>query len=671
MKCKRPQRKNKAGRIGNLPPGAATTLLEDALVHLQGGNPAAAEPLLRRLLEREPYNADGLHLLGLVAYQARRFADAEGLIARAIAAGGDDPAFHSNHGAVLNSLRRPADAEVACRRAVALAPDYAAAHNNLGLALELQERQGAAAEIYRRAIALAPGAAQALNNLGNVLRRGNDLDGAVEAYREAVAAAPDFAMAQANLGAALREGGMVEDALAAGRCAVALAPGYAEGHNALGGTLLAAGDAEGALEAFRRAIELEPGYTDAGINLGAALFTLERALEAEVAYRRVLNDDPDLAEAHNGLGVVLLAIGRLDEAIASFRRAIALAPRYAEALYNLAASRSVEIDDTDIAALESMVANGDLPVDDRTALHFALAETLDGRGTAERAFHHAAAGNQLRRGRLREQGQVFDAAGHDRLVDKIVRVFDADFFAARQDFGYGSELPVFIVGMPRSGTTLVEQIAASHPAVFGAGERDDIGAIAGEHFPDGVTELDATTTGALARAQMERIGGPAGKALRMTDKTPVNFLNLGLIALLFPGARVIHCQRDARDVCLSCYFQNFTAGLSWATDLDDLGRYHRVYRRIMDHWRRVLPLAMLEVDYEDLVAAPDKESRRIIDFLGLPWDDACLAFHRSRRTVRSAANWQVRRPIYATSVERWKAYKPWLGPLRSVLDGGE
>ena len=665
MKRKRPQRK------GTAPPGSATGLLEDALAHLQGGNPAAAEPLLRQLLEREPYNADGLHLLGLVAYQTRRAEEAEGLIARAIAAGGDDPAFHSNHGAVLNSLRRPADAEAACRRAVALAPDYAEAHNNLGLALELQERPDEAAEIYRRAIALAPGNAQALNNLGNVLRRRDDLDGAVAVYREAVAAAPDFAMAQANLGAALREGGLVDEALAAGRRAVALAPEYAEGHNALGGTLLTAGDAEGALEAFRRAIELEPEYAEAGINLGAALFTLERGLEAEVAYRRVLEDDPDLAEAHNGLGVVLLAIGRLDEAVARFRRAVALAPRYAEALYNLAASRSIEIDDNDIAVLESMVADDAVAVDDRTALHFALAQALDGRGAAERAFHHAAAGNLLRRGRLRDHGHVFDAAGHDRLVDQIARMFDADFFAARRDFGDGSELPVFIVGMPRSGTTLVEQIAASHPAVFGAGERDDIGAIAGPHFPVGTAELDAAAAGDLARAHLERIKGAAGAALRMTDKTPVNFLYLGLIATLFPGARVIHCRRQAPDVCLSCYFQNFAAGLPWATDLDDLGRYYRAYRRIMDHWRRVLPLTVLDVDYEDLVAAPDAGSRRIVDFLGLPWDDACLAFHNSRRTVRSAANWQVRRPVYATSVGRWKAYEPSLGPLLDALDGEE
>ena len=463
----------------------------------------------------------------------------------------------------------------------------------------------------------------------------------------------------------------MEDGLAAGRRAVALAPEYAEGHNALGGTLLAAGDAEDALEAFRRAVELEPGYAEAGVNFGAALFTLERAQEAEAAYRRVLDADPDVALAHNGLGVVLLAAGRLDDAVASFRRAVALAPRYAEALYNLAASRSVEIDDADVAVLETMVADDAMPVRDRQALHFTLAEALDGRGAAERAFHHAAAGNRLRRTRLRDQGQVFAAAGHDRLVDRIAQVFGADFFAARQGFGDGSEVPVFIVGMPRSGTTLVEQIAASHRDVFGAGERDDIGAIAGEQFPDSATELDSESAGALARTHLERIRGPAGSALRIIDKTPVNFLYLGLIALLFPGARIVHCRRQARDVCLSCYFQNFAAGQAWATDLDDLGRYHRAYRRIMDHWRRVLPLAMLDVDYEDLVAAPEEGSRRIIDFLGLSWDDACLAFHRCRRTVRSAANWQVRRSIYATSVGRWKAYEAWLGPLLDALDEGE
>ncbi|MDP6786174.1 MAG: CHAT domain-containing protein [Rhodospirillales bacterium] len=352
MKGKRRKRNSKTGRTAEPPPVSVTALLEEALAHLQAGNPAQAEPLLRLLLERDANNADGLHLLGLVAYQARRAEEAEDLIARAIAAGGDDPAFHSNHGAALNSLGRPAEAEAACRRAVDLAPDYAEAHNNLGLALELQDRPDEAAETYRRAIALEPGNAHALNNLGNVLRRQDDLDGAVQAYRRSVAAAPDFAMAQANLGAALREAGMVEEALTAGRRAVALAAEYAEGHNALGGTLLAAGDAEGALEAFRRAVELEPRYAEAGINLAAALFTLDRALEAEVAYRRVLDDDPGLAAAHNGLGVVLLAIGRLDEAVASFRRAVELMPRYAEALYNLATSRALEIDDADIAAME-------------------------------------------------------------------------------------------------------------------------------------------------------------------------------------------------------------------------------------------------------------------------------------------------------------------------------
>ncbi len=438
---------------------------------------------MRLLLERDANNTDGLHLLGLVDYQARRFEEAEELIARAITSGGDDPAFHSNHGAVLNSLGRPADAEAACRRAVALAPNYAEAHNNQGLALELQERLDEAAKTYRRAV------------------------------------------------------------------------------------------------------ELEPRYAEAGINLAAALFTLDRALEAEAAYRRVLDDDPDLASAHNGLGVVLLAIGRLDEAVASFRRAVELAPRYAEALYNLAASHSIEIDESDIAALETMATDGALPVDDRTALHFALVEILDWNGAAERAFHHAVAGNRLRRTRLRDRGLDFDGATHDRLVDDIVRVFDADFFAARQGFGDDSEVPVFIVGMPRSGTTLVEQIAASHPAVFGAGERDDIGTIAGPQFPDGATELDVAATGTLARAHMERIGDSVGATLRITDKTPVNFLYLGLIAILFPRARIIHCRREARDVCLSCYFQNFTTGQTWSTDLENLGRYHRAYWRIMEHWR--------------------------------------------------------------------------------------
>ena len=658
--------------------GSVHTLLEAAVRHLQVGQLAEGEALLGEARRRAPDDADVLHLLGLVAYRSGRAGEAEGLIARAIAADGMNPAFHSNHGAALNLLGRPLEAEQACRRAIALESDFAEACNNLGLALELQERLGEAAEAYRRSIELNPeNAAQAHNNLGNVLRRQGTLEAAIEAYRDAIRLAPSFAMALANLGAALREWGDLKDALVAGRRAVEIAPGYAEGYNALGNTLVAAGDADGAIDAFSQAVAIEPGYAEAAVNQAAALFTNGRTADAADAYRRVLERLPDLAEAHNALGVVLLAAGSLDEAVSAFRRAVALKPDYAEALYNLAAAPESGLGETDIAAMEALLTDERTTAAEAIALHFALSELRAGRGEPEGAFGHARQGNRVRRVELERQGQVFDADAQDRLIERIARTFDRGAFDSRAAFGEASELPVFIVGMPRSGTTLVEQIAASHSRVHGAGELDDIGRIASglrktlgsaRPYPECAVELSAAGAAALARDHLERLRGLAGGALRVADKTPVNFLYLGLIALLFPGARIVHCRRDARDTCLSCYFQNFVAPHPWSTDLEDLGRYHRAYVRMMDHWREALRPAVLEVDYEDLVADPETHSRRIIDFLGLPWEEACLRPHRARRTVRSASNWQVHRPVYATSVGRWRAYAPFLGPLLGALE---
>ena len=288
--------------------------------------------------------------------------------------------------------------------------------------------------------------------------------------------------------------------------------------------------------------------------------------------------------------------------------------------------------------------------------------TYDARGEAETAFGHFARGNVLRREDLARLGRSFDGAAHEQFIDAVAGLFDGDFLAARRGFGDASTLPVFVVGMPRSGTTLVEQILASHPDVFGAGELDALGGFV-PRFPEGVKELDAEAAADLARSHVERLSGLGGPALRVVDKTPLNFLYLGLISLLFPAARIVHCRRDARDVCLSCFAQNFVAGHGWSTDLADLATYFRQYGRLMAHWHDVLPLPVLDVDYEAVVADPGAESRRLVDFLDLPWDDACLRFHEARHVVRSASNWQVRRPVHGGSVGRWRAYERWLGPL--------
>jgi hypothetical protein len=246
------------------------------------------------------------------------------------------------------------------------------------------------------------------------------------------------------------------------------------------------------------------------------------------------------------------------------------------------------------------------------------------------------------------------------------------------ELGVSSELPVFIVGMPRSGTSLVEQILASHPSVMGAGELRDIGRCAErlktrlnstEDYPACLVELDQETASELAEQYLERLKSICTDEIRVTDKMPGNFLRLGLVAMLLPGARVIHCRRHPLDVCLSCYFQDFIrrSGLSYAFDLQNLGEYHTQYAKLMEHWRHVLPLRLLEVDYEQLVDEPEKMSRHLVEFCGLPWDPACLEYHKTQRNVWTASSWQVRQPIYTQSVGRWKHYETYLQPLKNAL----
>ena len=330
----------------------------------------------------------------------------------------------------------------------------------------------------------------------------------------------------------------------------------------------------------------------------------------------------------------------------------------------MASSGGADFDDNQVSAIEARAADESLAGSERIDFHFALGKIYDSRGQGDTAFAHFRSGNALRRAALAAGGHVFDAEHHDRLVEAIIGAFPPESFESSK--GLEDTRPVFIVGMPRSGTTLMEQIAASHASVFGAGETGGIGDMVSRlpgEYPGNMEGLDDSD----ALAYMERLGTLAPDSLRIIDKTPFNFLYLGLIARLLPGARIVHCRRDAMDTALSCYFQNFAAPHPWSTDLGELGRYIRAEVRMMDHWHAVLPMPIYEIRYEDLIADQEGESRRLIDALGLPWDAACLAFHENTRWVRSASNWQVRRPIHGGSVGRWKAYGEHLGSLKKAL----
>lgn len=650
-------------------PSPAQPLFADAARKLDAGDVAAAEGLLTKAIAADPGHAEAHHLMGLLDYRAGRFVDAAERMLEAATLEENNPVFNANCAAVLNLIGRAPEAEAASRHAIALKPDYAEAHNSLAVALDVQNRRGEAVEAAEKAIALKPDYVEAHINLGNVHMRGGDLDRAKSAYERALAISPQNAMARANLAAALRRRGDLAAAEREAREAVRLNPTYAEGHATLALVLKDLGEYDDAAAAIETAIGLRPGFAEAHVNLGALRYRMGDAEAAETAYKKAVEIAPKFADAHAGLGVVLLGVGRLDDAVAAFRQAVKVNPFHADAWYDLASS-GAKLSADEASNLKRLADTGDLAPDAKAKVRFAQGEVAERAGHHADAFAHFRAGNEVRRKALTAAGQGFDAAAHDHFVDALIATFDQAFLDARQDFGDPSEAPVFVVGLPRSGTTLVQQIAASHPAAADVGESGGIDVVAAgiENYPHGVAALTQEDIAARARVTLDWLKDAAGEgAARILDKTPRNVLNLGLIRLLFPKARIVHCLRDVRDTALSCYFQNFVDGHAWSTDLGDLARYVMAYRRIADHWRRVRPLPTLEVVYEDLVANQERESRRLIDFLGLDWDDACLDFHRRDGVVRTASNWQVRRPVGTGSIDRWRKHQADLKPFLDTL----
>ncbi len=661
-------------RQGTLPP--ANRLLDEALEHHRGGRLDKAKALYEKVLSVNPDDAGALHFLGVLAYQGEDHEEAYRLISRAIAIDDRQPAFHDHQGVALRWMGRIAEAEAAHRRAIELDPGFASAYANLGNTLGVQGRLQEAEAAFRHGLELNPDDAEAHNNFGNTLRvRGKPAE-AADAYRKDLDINPNFAKAHSNLGAVLREFGDFQRAETACRRAIELDPGYADAYNNLGNVLMAREKVEEGVECYLQAVALDPHSPLLLSNLGSGLATLGRLDEAQSAFHRVIEMNPDHAEAHNGLGVVLLSRGKTEEALASYRKALAIKPDYVDVFYNMTNSGRVEFTIDELRRIGELLAQNGLSGEATAKLRFALAEHHARRDDIDAAFNFYRQGNEARRKTLASAGRRYDGALQQAMVDKRMAIFGRDFFTGRGDFGIASEVPVFIVGMPRSGTTLIEQIAASHPLVHGAGELKDIAiTVAGlpkvlgtvSPYPDCLPAMDAKTSRRLAEDRLGRLGALAPGAARVIDKMPFNYLHLALIALLHPAARIIHCRRDARDLGLSCYFQNFTDSHPWTTRLEDIGDYFKAYESLMDHWRRVLPLRMMDIGYEELIDDQEGESRRLIDFLGLPWDDACLEFHNTRRAVRTASNWQVRQPIYSKSVGRWRAYEKFLDPLKQTL----
>ncbi len=446
-------------------------------------------------------------------------------------------------------------------------------------------------------------------------------------------------------------------------------PNHPEVLCGLGLVCLHTGRMEEATYRFEQVLATKPDHGGALMGLGDALAARGRQADAVLLFERLINAEPNNAAAHYALGQVQKQLGAFADSREAFALAVALAPDNPSLHYALAASAPFTEDDPRLAALEALACDESrFTGRQKSELHFALFKAYDELKRPEEAFAHLNEGNRINRALLPyDEAEVFAFFRH------LQEAYTAEVIAAYRSVGHPSEVPVFVVGTPRSGTTLVEQILASHPDVFGAGEllyvQDLIlGGFAGPEYPVDIATLGADGLRRFGGYYAVRLAAVAPKAKRIVDKLPANFRHLGLLHLALPKARLVHVSRDARDPCFSCYTQMYANGLNYTYDLGELGRYYRAYETLMAHWRAVLPPgAMIEVQYETLIENFETEARRIVEFCGLDWDERCLKFYETKRAVRTLSEFQVRRPLFKSSIGRWRPYEKWLGPLLDAL----
>jgi tetratricopeptide (TPR) repeat protein len=640
-----------------------------------------------------------------------RHDDAVDALKRAIKINPKAASYHANLGEVLRLAGKSKESVAALEESLKIEPNNAQALNNLGIAHYEMRKFGEAIDFYRRALALNPKMAEALNNLGNALRVTGDIDGAIQAYQDTLVVRAVYPEAYNNLGTLLQQDRKFEEAEHALRKAIQQNPRYVEAHNNLAQLLfsqkkdldalrvlgdalkfapknvqtllltakiqLRRGNLPAAEQGIRLAVQQEPENPEVLTVLGQVLHETDRYDEAIEVLERALKKSPDSPEALNFYGVALKSVGRLEEA----RDTIIKALKLNDAMYGGYANLNDLVDFSEgvgeelfnrMDAIFESVSNAE--ADPYLPLHFAYAKALDDRGQHEKALEHYIIGGRMKRRQLDyKESETFG------FFDGIRAAYPKEVFENRKFEGLDDDRPVFIVGMPRSGSTLVEQILSSHPGIYGAGEVKYLSRSLGQirdrfpslpKYPDMQAKITPAQLDIVARSYQEQLTNGAGDAKRITDKLLTNYFFLGLINLLFPKAKVIHTRRDPVDTCLSGFTKLFKDDMPHSYDLGELGRYYGKYRELMEHWEKVLPKGFLTtVVYEDVVADTEKEAKRLIEFLGLPWDPKCVDFHKSDRPVKTASVAQVRKPIYKTSVKRWKKYGEGLQPLVDAIDG--
>ena len=558
--------------------------------------------------------------------------------------------------------------------ALKIDPNLIEAHIHCGIAHRMTKNYDAAIVCLQRALNLDKTNARAFHILGMVYVDIEDINRALHCLESATGLAPKQAEYRVSFASVLEKANLDFEAGLEYHRACEIDPNYLDGFTLYGAYLLKHHRYDEALECFTWASQLEPQNLDVLDQLGQTYLGMNDTDAALDKFNRSLQKEPKRLTSLQGKGQVFLELGNAAQGIRVCDEIIANDNEIPNGYLLKARMKKSKPDDGLVIELLRLVSKNDLDDETKQITHFALGKIFDDQNNYAEAFQHYTLGNKLKNKHLNYNRET-DELGFSSLIE----VFHTDLFNKYQHIGTESKLPVIIVGMPRSGTTLTEQIISSHPSVIGAGEVSFWGRTptamplrlnTGTPYPDCVKEINTEQARDIANmyeATLRKIAGTKTKPTHITDKMPHNFLYVGLIALLFPNVRIIHTKRDPIDTCLSIYFQNFNKSHMYASDLSNLGFHYKQYERIMRHWHKVLPGRIMDIHYEDTIADPEFWSRKLIDHIGLEWDDACLAPHKLERTVKTASHWQVRQPIYKTSVQRWKNYEQFLEPLIEAL----
>jgi tetratricopeptide (TPR) repeat protein len=689
-------------------PMTAAKAIETAGKLFSQGRYGHAASLAQQILKNHPNQPDALNILGVSLNAQGKPKEGLAMIREAIKRAPNQAIFYANLGEIERQQRHATEARQALEKAVQLDPRQASAHNNLGI-LHFEKREfKKAVECYKKAVEANPRFAEAYNNLGNASRYVGEHDKALGYYHKALQFRELYPEAYNNLGTLLRDQGKMPEAEHAYRKAMGQNPKYLDAYNNLAHLLyvnnrdadalrvlsdalrvdennpttltitarvqIRRGNYQAAEEAARRALKANPKHAEALVALGQLFHETDRYDEAVKMLEQAIEIAPNSPEARNFYGVALKSVGRLEEGKEQILKALELNSNNYGAYANLNDLVDFKDEPELVEKMEAIFEASKNDEDPRLmALHFGFAKALEDVGQHPRALEHYMKGAKMKRALLNYTEQdTF------KFFSDIKQIFNEEVFKNRPFRGLPNNKMIFIIGMPRSGSTLCEQILSSHPDVYGAGEVKHLARAMGQirdrfpsmsRFPQMFNEMEPFHFETIGKSYMKQILVGAGDAKRITDKLLTNYFFVGLLNLIFPNAKFVHTMRNPVDTCLSAYTKLFKDDMPHSYEFGELGRYYLQYKSIMEHWHKVIPEGtIMDVEYENAVADTEGYARRLIDFVGLDWDPACVEFHKSKRPVKTASVAQVRKPVYSGSVERWRKYGPGLQPLLDALN---